>query len=934
MKIVRTEPNERVDLSDFQAISFLLKGEFNRYVRTLLSGPTSAVFFASVIRGFVPSLVGNVVTVKFDLLGDGSSLSAALATHVHTTSAGQVFSDQGQVLGDRDYDGTPEGTAERTIDFTGRAAGSYSIFVRYTLATGDTDNRAFWNPVSNTDFVQSIETRFVPTWEMIDTLFPNNPPVPLDQWLVIASVTVDGTGNVIAMQDVRRFLLEGSTFDFATQATSTLDFDRSSARKDVGINHVIPMLRALMQQVMDLKGQDSSGNWNWYARPIPIGPTAFGLSNSTKSLRSLDIITFTVGDGITEWGDFNGVLGLESALRYIADTPATFGSSKRYRILLKSKDISFSFQITTAPVFANGESIEIVGVVGGFLATRGQIAILIDLATPVMGIQLAPFATQGTLHLENLSINVSATTPGVIGVGVFEPHRLSARNVSFNAASGTVALQTTTIGLNIENCNVAGRTQFYSGVDASGFAFSVNPYAIGIERGQISRTSFAGPLLGRIVEDTTGITESGASKFFANNLTFSKCNFLFTEGQHIEVGFINFRGCRGVTFDDCEILYCGNTPSCVATGVAVLSSGFRLGSHKVRFSHCKFMQFSAGSASFGLGYAIYALGGDLSALEVSSGIIIEDCVFATDGSANPSRFGVSLNDCRDSIIKDCQFEYTAPAGSSLTVAVELWGATTSARATRANAGNKVVGCSFKTTQRTTTNRFIGIDVFQGDDIQVVGNTFDGATLAVPTDASVSKAIRMSAVTGSIASGNKFRRWYLNGSHESRVCVDFNNCSGLTIANNIFDRCYGTVVYCRGLFRDNTFHGNKFLVIDGEFDPTTYLPQNDQIDYALVDLKDATFTSDSLMTPGANTSGRTIFIGNSWDMTDQNLIGTAIFRCLNVAQDRYASFSGNHFREGSAILKDISGQPAVMPDILRTFGWNHAESNLFAEWRQE
>jgi len=366
VKIVRYTPQERVDLPDITAMSFLCLGEFRRTVRYLIQGPSATAPpnpFATVVQGFAvtPATVPDAtVTVTLDP-GGGAPVGVALSGE----NLGAV-TDFGALIGGRDAAGELEGQALQVLNFAGQPVGAYTVELRqvpYDDATGENDNRAFWNPASNTEFVAAVDTRFLPQWEARFTLAP----VAGDEWIPLAVVAWDGAGPITTTEitDIRIFPFEGSADIVGAEGFAPVDqdtfagpvdgfIDRTASREDptVGAHAVYPALRLAMRQIRDMKGKTrpssgvaaDSGKWDIYSRPFaPIDYAGSGLpqgAQHTKSLHSVDTVTYTCGDGVVTFGDFNGATALEEALDALLGSTNPTGRPRKASIILKADDRS------------------------------------------------------------------------------------------------------------------------------------------------------------------------------------------------------------------------------------------------------------------------------------------------------------------------------------------------------------------------------------------------------------------------------------------------------------------------------------------------------------------------------------------------------------------------------------------------------------------
>lgn len=328
MQIPKFAPQERVDLPDLTAVSYLVLGEFRRTVRGLLIGPNLGSppdHLNYVVRGFAVEAASPpdaTVIVRLDP-GGANPLSFAIGGE---NLGARV--DAGQLIGGDGMDGTLEGNATYILDFSGQPAGTYTVEMRHVYTDGANDNRAFWDDGANSEFIAATDTRTLPAIEL------RLSGAPSSEWITLASVVWGGativSGNIT---DARAFALEGTTPFYQTSQTGSggmADFDRSASRGSaaVGLNEVYPALRALARQIQDLKGANDSGRWDWYSRVFSAHDPADALGAATKSLRSIDTITYSVGDGVSTFGDFNGSAGLDSCLAHIAGLSAANRAEK------------------------------------------------------------------------------------------------------------------------------------------------------------------------------------------------------------------------------------------------------------------------------------------------------------------------------------------------------------------------------------------------------------------------------------------------------------------------------------------------------------------------------------------------------------------------------------------------------------------------------
>ncbi len=461
MRIVRYDSQERVDLPDITAMSFLVLGEFRRHVRGLLLGPDPSALTSwesFIIRGFAvePQAVPDAtIRVRLDP-GGGSPLGFAIGAE----NLGSRI-DTGQLVGGNDMNGQLEGNAQQTLDFSGQPVGNYTVQMRFVYQEGTNDNRAFWDEAANSEFIAATDTRHLPVYELRFS------GAPSAEWIDLAQVAWGGaTIGAGDITDLRTFALEGSSpFQQATQGGSggIADFSRSTDRAANGTNEVYPFMRGLARQVQDIKGQDDAGQFNWFARPFrafeDTNSQPFSTASQTKTLRTLDTVTYTIGDGVTTFGDFNGADGLEDCLQHLEDLGAQVPLD--VTILLRSHNAAtpgFSWNINSGHQLNSPCSVRIIGLAGGF-DRRATIAIGAAVASTALVL------TDGMLELRNISV-ASAPANNVAIFGSLEQILVDNCQIvgRSDSAAAAPALFGQAIGSYIRNSEITGKLFIY-GID-------------------------------------------------------------------------------------------------------------------------------------------------------------------------------------------------------------------------------------------------------------------------------------------------------------------------------------------------------------------------------------------------------------------------------------------------------------------------------------
>lgn len=470
MRLVRWAPSERVDVPDITAMSFLVLGEFRRTLRALVTGDA-----AYVVQGFKVEPEAPATTrIRVRLQPPGEFKGAAIGGE--QTSPGL---DYGQLIGNRDSSFLDEGASQQFIDFAGQPVASYVIEMRFTYTDGVSDNRAFWNAGTSTEFVAVTNTRHVSGWQIQRVAAPSG-----GQWIPLATVAWDGVAvDAGDITDTRAFLFEGAApFSRATQdgAGGVEDFDRSTARGNdaVGRFRLREVVRALMRQVQDLKGANDSAVWDWFSRVYrPYDPAGVLPAQRTKNLRSIDTVTYTVGDGTTTFGDFNGATGLEACLDHI-EALAAGNRPERVVVVVHGGNLGASGYTISSPKFLQGGggqpfTIEIragqtisQSNVGG----DGRPRITIDGAGLAVSDIAIVSGNGGNMVLRGLDVFWTGTTAGgrgMFGAGgwlqAFDCRFFMATTPAVDA--GNVLFSTLARRCRIVNCEITGRVQFYDQSD-------------------------------------------------------------------------------------------------------------------------------------------------------------------------------------------------------------------------------------------------------------------------------------------------------------------------------------------------------------------------------------------------------------------------------------------------------------------------------------
>lgn len=472
MRIVRWHPQERVDKPDLDAVSYGMLGEFRRTLRALVQGEDSFI-----VTGFVvePSAVPDT-QIRVRLQPPGEERASALGSEL--TGAGL---DKGQLIGDRDSSFLNEGAASKTLDFAIQPVGSYTVELRLVYADAVDDNRAFWNAGGATEVINNVKTRTAPSWEI---QFVAGAPSG-GQWIPLATVAWGGAVvNSGDITDIRELLWEGTyPFQQATQTGSggVEDFARAATRgaQATGLHRLRSFARGVLRQVQDIKGQNDAGVFDWFSRVFSPYDPADALGAQTKTMRTIDTVTYTVGDGVTTFGDFNGATGLNACLAHL-DALAAASVPERVEIVLHG-GVTYTLSGSKSISGGLGNPLTIVIRAGQTLAqgnagTYGRPRVEIDGASLAVSSYALAVAGSGlgSLTLRDIDVTWTGTTAGgrgafaTTGALIVERCNLLAGTTPAVDAGYTLSSANARRSA-IRHSTVVGRVQFYDD-DASGSA--------------------------------------------------------------------------------------------------------------------------------------------------------------------------------------------------------------------------------------------------------------------------------------------------------------------------------------------------------------------------------------------------------------------------------------------------------------------------------
>lgn len=244
--LVRWLPNERADMPDFTATERNSRSNDRAGWAHFLFGPlTTGSDARRVLDGW---------EVVEDSGGPSAVVEVAYGSAVGAETVPSGSDEYGVWFGEA-------GETMQTVDFTGQPANTYTIYVRHKHELGDRANRVFFNDATDTEEVDSMETRYKVVWDV--TLGTASPGI---EWEPIAEVVWNGSS--ISNSDItmsRNYLFEGQesfvtgyAYD-ATPAWGSGANDRDGDRAQYGIKDFATWVSAIRRQFRDVI--DSDGSW-------------------------------------------------------------------------------------------------------------------------------------------------------------------------------------------------------------------------------------------------------------------------------------------------------------------------------------------------------------------------------------------------------------------------------------------------------------------------------------------------------------------------------------------------------------------------------------------------------------------------------------------------------------------------------------------------
>lgn len=810
MRIVRWAASERVDIPDLTAMSYLVLGEFRRTMRSLVAGSANYI-----IQGFRVEPESPATTrIRVRLAPPGEDRGIALGAEETILGI-----DYGQLVGDRDSSFLAEGAAQQFIDFAGQPVGSYTLELQFTYTDGESDNRAFWNAGTGVEYVQITDTRVVSGWQIRRVA---GAPTG-GQWIPLATIAWDNVAvDAGDITDIRSFLFEGSApFTRATQEASggVEDFSRSTARGTFGVgkNKIREQIRALQRQVQDLKGPADDGTWSWFARPYrAYDPASARNAQLTKNLRSIDTVTYTIGDGVTSFGDFNGASGLNACLAHIAAMDPTV-VPERIEIALhgapSGSPAGSGYLLSGQKLLAGGSGVPLCLVIRAATIPNqtnatffGRPTITVD-GDSLSSNEYALIVTSGLAragHLVLQDVDVLWTGSTASGRGMFAASGyvhatnciLAMSNSGSNPATdaGYVISSSYANRSRLRNCQIYGRVQFYD-YDSP----ATTPPET--EGGVIENCRFYSAHL-RLVADTI----SGGVRPLTNGFTVKNSYFTgrTSAPYATSVAMIDARSSKHLTFEDCVFSY-GVGENCI--------DGRSFASTTPYFWTIRRCKFATGTAN---GTHASDAGQHLAdgtgwAISINQGreMVFEDNEFnivSTDAG------GVRLRLVNSYKIRGSSFLFCGHTSGTSDSFTGIYVSGTGAAVADRSKYGVISGCTFSEWVAGTTKATCILPVYS-DALRIESCHFYGLASDLSTQinlASGYSVIRPSQTLHTTIQNCIFRQWNYNTGNIDRVIFCQNIVSYLTVRGCNFFNCGGTPIRITVSASQIVIDGNQLI----------------------------------------------------------------------------------------------------------------------------
>ena len=156
-----------------------------------------------------------------------------------------------------------DGEAQRVIDVSALADGTYGGWIRFEFQDAEFQNRVFWNPSTKTEFTQNVPTKRVANWSFRLAIAS-----PGAEWFSLGTVDVTG-GSITGLSQERDFYFEGAE-DNNFLSTWGGGSDRSDDRFDQGVFDLRTAMQAIFKKLEEIQTGTNTvlgPNLRWWKTP-------------------------------------------------------------------------------------------------------------------------------------------------------------------------------------------------------------------------------------------------------------------------------------------------------------------------------------------------------------------------------------------------------------------------------------------------------------------------------------------------------------------------------------------------------------------------------------------------------------------------------------------------------------------------------------------
>lgn len=254
MERVAVLPNERIGTFDYEegAGGRLVQNDQFREVRSMSLPDGRATGIAATVARVLGGWAWSPI-----VLGTDSTARLNRGTGVFPFINDQGLRKFGLVFGD-------EGAASVVLDFaTAAISSTQSVYVRAVATNATFRNRVFWNPSTAAEFTDNMATRLVVGWEATFQDASAAPPGN-GEWVKLYNLTINGSGKISAVADLRHMYFEGDAAStptaFASEWGSGAN-DRNADRALYGVKDEHMWAQAVRSQLKSIVGP------SWYGVP-------------------------------------------------------------------------------------------------------------------------------------------------------------------------------------------------------------------------------------------------------------------------------------------------------------------------------------------------------------------------------------------------------------------------------------------------------------------------------------------------------------------------------------------------------------------------------------------------------------------------------------------------------------------------------------------